>query len=256
MTGRTDAGDRSPDARVRADGRPSPGRPAAADLARHVGEVVPDLLPAHLRLLLVGINPSPWTAATGAHFARPGNRFYLALAAGGITPYVVDAAAGYRPADLDLLTGLGNRLAFTRVVEDRWQQRTQRPLSLILVDVDYFRRLNELYGRTAGDAALRELAARISRLKRRGDMVFRWGPGEFAVLLDQNQPRDLAATLDLYRQHLGTLEGQGLTLRTNIGGASTGPDIRTPADLIEAASRERYRMKYLREQREDYGLED
>ena len=47
---------------------------------------VPDLMPERPRLVFVGINPGLWTAATGAHFARPGNRFYPALVAAGILP--------------------------------------------------------------------------------------------------------------------------------------------------------------------------
>lgn len=69
-----------------------------AQLESFRGAVVPDLLPEPLRLLLVGINPSLWSAAVGVHFARPGNRFFPALAAAGITSHVIDASHGY-PAD-------------------------------------------------------------------------------------------------------------------------------------------------------------
>lgn len=48
---------------------------------------VPDLMPEHPRLVFVGINPGLWTAATGVHFAYPGNRFYPALVAAGILPH-------------------------------------------------------------------------------------------------------------------------------------------------------------------------
>ncbi len=71
------------------------------------GRVVPDLLPDPLRLLFVGINPGLWTAATGAHFARPGNRFYPALFRAGITDTLIDASAGYTDADRDGLLGRG-----------------------------------------------------------------------------------------------------------------------------------------------------
>lgn len=78
-----------------------------AQLASFAGHTCPDLVPANLRLLFVGINPSLWTAATGAHFARPGNRFYPALFAAGITPHLIDAADGYSDADRTLLLSLG-----------------------------------------------------------------------------------------------------------------------------------------------------
>ncbi len=70
------------------------------ELSRYAGATVPDVLPDPLRLLFVGINPSLWTAAVGAHFARPGNRFWPALSAAGITDRLVDASAGMSEADL------------------------------------------------------------------------------------------------------------------------------------------------------------
>lgn len=82
-------------------------RPTRAELETFRDAEVEDLLPSPLRLLFVGINPSPWTAAVGAHFARPGNRFYPALAAAGILPHVVDASEGYADADRALLEGAG-----------------------------------------------------------------------------------------------------------------------------------------------------
>ena len=70
-----------------------------AYLESFYGRSVPDLVGPGLRLLFVGINPGLWTAATGAHFARPGNRFWPALAAAGITDHLVDASAGMSDAD-------------------------------------------------------------------------------------------------------------------------------------------------------------
>ncbi|MDO4918823.1 mismatch-specific DNA-glycosylase [Kocuria sp.] len=78
-----------------------------AELDSYRDRTVPDLLPDPLRLLFVGINPGLWTAATGAHFARPGNRFYPALHRAGVTDTLIDAADGYRPEDLVQLTGRG-----------------------------------------------------------------------------------------------------------------------------------------------------
>lgn len=70
-------------------------------------KTVPDLLPGGLRLLFVGINPGLWTAATGAHFARPGNRFYPALYRAGITDFQIDPSAGYTAADIAQLVDRG-----------------------------------------------------------------------------------------------------------------------------------------------------
>ncbi len=70
------------------------GRYTRAELLAHRGAVVDDLVGPQIRLLFVGINPGLWTAAANAHFARPGNRFWPALHAAGLTLDLVDARAG------------------------------------------------------------------------------------------------------------------------------------------------------------------
>ncbi|MBS4101278.1 G/U mismatch-specific DNA glycosylase [Tsukamurella paurometabola] len=68
---------------------------------------VPDLIGPDCRLLFAGINPGLWTAATGAHFARPGNRFYPALYEAGIVDHVIDATDGMSFADRNALVDAG-----------------------------------------------------------------------------------------------------------------------------------------------------
>ena len=75
---------------------------------------VPDLLGPGLRLLFVGINPGLWSAATGTHFARPGNRFYPALAAAGITDRLIYAGEGMTEADRRHLVSRG--IGITNIV--------------------------------------------------------------------------------------------------------------------------------------------
>lgn len=75
---------------------------------------VPDLLGEDLRLLIVGINPGLWTAATQTHFAYPGNRFYPALHRAGITDWPIDPAAGMDDRDRAMLVGKG--IGITNVV--------------------------------------------------------------------------------------------------------------------------------------------
>ena len=64
-------------------------RPSKTELAAAVHRTVPDLIAPGLSLLFVGINPGLYSAATGHHFARPGNRFWPALHAAGFTPHLV-----------------------------------------------------------------------------------------------------------------------------------------------------------------------
>src|SRR5699024_8698515 len=92
-------------------------RPGKPDLAHAMasGHGREDVLPypsdakcaGLLRLLVVGINPSPWTAAVNAPFARPGNRFWVSLAAAGILDATIDASRGLSHADERLLAERG-----------------------------------------------------------------------------------------------------------------------------------------------------
>ncbi|HEU0182210.1 MAG TPA: mismatch-specific DNA-glycosylase [Agromyces mariniharenae] len=102
-----------------------------AELESFRGASVDDLMPAHPRLVFVGINPGLWTAATGSHFAYPGNRFYPALAAAGIIPRLPEFANGLSEADqrmfLDAGIGISNLVhrATARADElDRAELRT------------------------------------------------------------------------------------------------------------------------------------
>lgn len=70
-----------------------------AQLESFRGAEVDDLIGPGCRLLFVGINPGLWTAATGAHFARPGNRFYPALLRAGIVEHRIDPSDGISDAD-------------------------------------------------------------------------------------------------------------------------------------------------------------
>lgn len=85
-----------------------------AELEAHRGETVPDLVGEEVRLLVVGINPGLWTAATQTHFSHPTNRFYPALHLAGITRREIDAAAGMTAEQAAHLTGRG--VAITNVV--------------------------------------------------------------------------------------------------------------------------------------------
>ena len=87
---------------------------AARDLDAFRDAVIDDINLDACRLLIVGINPGLWTAKVGAPFARPGNRFWPALHAAGITPRLIDAREGLSDDDLRLLAEAG--LGFTNVV--------------------------------------------------------------------------------------------------------------------------------------------
>jgi len=85
-----------------------PSRPTPADLAAARDQTIPDVITPGLRVLFSGINPGLYSAATGHHFARPGNRFWPALRRSGFTP------RQFRPDEQEQLIALG--LGITNIV--------------------------------------------------------------------------------------------------------------------------------------------
>lgn len=86
----------------------------------------------------------------------------------------------------DRLTGIGNRRSFDAHLASTWMQasRAKVPFSLMMVDVDFFKKFNDSYGHQAGDDCLRQVASALDGCVRRaGDSVTRYGGEEFAVLL-------------------------------------------------------------------------
>jgi diguanylate cyclase (GGDEF)-like protein/PAS domain S-box-containing protein len=89
-------------------------------------------------------------------------------------------------AALDELTGIANRRAFNRAIatESSRNSRSSRDISLLMIDVDHFKRYNDLYGHLAGDACLRTIAATLRQsVRRESDLAARYGGEEFAILM-------------------------------------------------------------------------
>lgn len=106
-------------------------------------------------------------------------------------------------AFVDGLTGVANRRRFDEQLELEWQtcEREQRPLGLIMIDVDYFKKYNDRYGHQAGDQALCAVADRMRACVRsRRDQVARLGGEEFAVLLPDCGPDDAHKIAERLRQ--------------------------------------------------------
>ncbi len=159
----------------------------------------------------------------------------------------------HRLAHLDGLTRVANRRQFNLSLQREWKilAREQLPLSLIMCDVDFFKRYNDTYGHQAGDECLRRLAGVLRECaKRPADLVARYGGEEFAIILP-NTPeagavqvaeeiRDRVAALHI--THVNSPVSSQVTV--SVGVAMTRPSpYSTSEALIAAADRALYQAK-------------
>jgi diguanylate cyclase (GGDEF)-like protein len=154
--------------------------------------------------------------------------------------------------NLDGLTGLSNRRAFDVALQKEWARaaRGGYPLSLMMIDVDHFKRFNDIHGHMGGDDCLRSLAgAFASCMKRPSDMVARYGGEEFAVILPMT---DLAGATVVTHQLRRAVEGLAIphagsefsVVTLSIGIAEWRPGTEDlSAQLVESADQALYRAK-------------
>jgi two-component system cell cycle response regulator len=112
-----------------------------------------------------------------------------------------------RLATTDALTGLLNRRAFVDALE-RERARSDRhtfPVSLLLLDIDHFKNVNDRFGHAAGDAVLRGVAQALVPVARRSDVVARWGGEEFVVLLPQTRAEGARIAAERFRRAIANL---------------------------------------------------
>ena len=152
----------------------------------------------------------------------------------------------------DALTGVFNRRRFTDVLAREWAtaRRYEHPVSLLLIDIDRFKVLNDTGGHAAGDETLRKLAQIVAGCIREVDVCARYGGDEFVVLLPHT-PRERAMVVaDRMRDQLAraaaTWAGPAKATTLSIGIASSADlTLRSPDDLVEAADRALYEAKRL-----------
>lgn len=156
---------------------------------------------------------------------------------------------------IDALTGIANRRHFDRSLERevRRARREGRPLSLIFLDLDEFKRFNDTYGHPRGDEVLRHVAQTLNETFRRGgDFVARYGGEEFAVVLPDVDARRAALYAERLRRRIWRLAipygtSSSADRVTISGGVATiTPRMKASAEqLLRSADKALYRAKCL-----------
>ncbi len=144
-------------------------------------------------------------------------------------------------ARVDSLTGLGNRRAFDEALahEVARSQRAGSAVSIVLVDLDGLKRINDGFGHVEGDRCLTAVAEAIRRSIRAADQAFRWGGDEYAVLLpDTDYAGAEVAAATIYAEVMRSCsDARGRPLSVSAGVAEANGEIQT-AELIERADME------------------
>ena len=200
--------------------------------------------------VLVGLDPEPSTAAPS-----PGPSLLAAIRA-VLEPaaLALDNALTLERAEAlsvtDDLTRLYNSRYLHQMLrrETKRSMRSGRPLSLLFVDLDGFKQVNDNYGHLAGSKALGEAAAVIRGCARESDVVARFGGDEFSVILPETGTAGAAAVAARIRERLSSfqfLAADGLSVHLTASiGVATLPDVATSTEeLLRAADKAMYRVK-------------
>ena len=153
----------------------------------------------------------------------------------------------------DGLTGIANRRHFDQYLEQEWRRamRERLPLSLILIDVDYFKLYNDHYGHQLGDVCLRQVAQAISTAPRRAtDLTARYGGEEFAVVLPNTNQAGamhlakslLQAVKALHIPHQNSAVCPWVTISLGVSTCLPSTNL-NPLNLISAADQRLYQAK-------------
>ena len=148
----------------------------------------------------------------------------------------------WQEARRDKLTGLTNRQAFVDYFrrQMRLAKDADTRLSCVMIDIDFFKRVNDLHGHAVGDSAIQQLAEVLSRLCRDGDHVCRYGGEEFCVLLrdaDEDAGFQWAerARLELQKTAIKTGTGDSIQVTASFGVAQLNSTAANPEKLIDQA---------------------
>jgi len=148
----------------------------------------------------------------------------------------------------DSLTGLGNRRYFERSIEPFFDDlaTSEEVFSIMVFDIDHFKRVNDILGHDMGDQILKEVAARLASNMRAVDIVSRYGGEEFMIAMPDTCEADALVAADRIRGLIGGtpvyVKGQALHITTSVGVAEVMPDEKL-RDVFKRADSALYRAK-------------
>lgn len=155
-----------------------------------------------------------------------------------------------RLANTDVLTGLANRRRFMEVLEGEIEraERYDRALSLVLVDMDHFKQVNDTHGHAGGDQVLRAAAGVLRSVCRDVDLAARVGGEEFAILLPETDAAGAEHVAERARGkiasgHHRAPSGAGFRITASAGVATFGREVTTAEALLQSADDALYRAK-------------
>jgi len=144
-------------------------------------------------------------------------------------------------AHSDPLTGLLTRRTFFQSLAREWERakRFRLPMSCVMVDIDFFKRVNDIHGHMAGDAVLRAIAQELAGCSRKSDLICRYGGEEFCLLLPETKEHDAAIWAERARIHLASKEfsipGGQLRVTCSFGTAQNHDDTQNCEQLVDQA---------------------
>lgn len=155
----------------------------------------------------------------------------------------------YRLMTIDGLTEVHNKRYFEEVMEREFSRakRYERTFSLVLFDIDHFKKINDTYGHLAGDAVLRQLGALVKPRVRRDDIIARIGGEEFSIVLpevDKEGALEAARKLrELVERTTFSFEGTAIAVTVSLGVVEWDHEMKEPQDLVKAADERLYEAK-------------
>ncbi len=154
-----------------------------------------------------------------------------------------------RMATTDALTGLYNRRRFFEMLENAVADglRYERPLGLIMCDIDHFKSINDTYGHPMGDEVLRRVARVLNDVARTTDRVCRIGGEEFAIILPQTDYQGAEQLAERFRQEIARQEfrhqGRDFSITLSLGICVLPEHARHKEELIQRADQALYQAK-------------